>query len=131
MIVPESKSPDQFTLNSLDSPIDFEGLYELYGDDSSMFQFAFEELMQILPKYFAKLEAAIADSDMAKILYEAHRLKGSTATVSVKKIPDLCSAVEDAARVEDLGQINACTTEIRTQVSIVLKFLQNYSSGNN
>ncbi len=124
-----SNDSDETSTENLESPIDFKRLKRFYGEDIAFHRLMFKELTSSLPKYLSGLETAVIEEDMGQILYEAHRLRGSVATASIKNVPALCNDLEDAAHKEDMSQIQLLLAEIKEQLDYVLKFLEDYLKG--
>lgn len=113
-------------LNSLNSPIDFEGLKHLLGDDPPLHQMILQELPKSLPAYMEKLEQAIAAGNLTIVSEEAHRLKGSLVMASVKELPQLCHELETSADEQNLEQVQTLAATLKTQLATVYAFIQDY-----
>ncbi|OKH18304.1 ATP-binding protein [[Limnothrix rosea] IAM M-220] len=118
--------PQQQAATTQNSPIDFQRLKHFYGEDIAFHRVMFKQLMSSLPQYLSGLEVAVAEEDLGQILYESHRLRGSVTTASIKNIPVLCNAIDDAAHDEDMGRIKILLADLKEKLNNVLQFLEDY-----
>lgn len=112
-----------FPPNQLDEvPVNLERLNELSRGDGE-FQ---EELLQIFMEdaltYLEDLKLALSTGDYSTVARRAHQLKGASATVAIRWMPDL------AARLESQAENNQLlgAAELVTELEQILERVQNF-----
>ncbi len=109
-----------------DTPVDLTQLVHFYGNNPSFHREVFRQFLEFAASYIEALQGAIANQDAAKISYEAHRLKGAASSVSVRKIPDWCIAIELALANENYATIQTLSQQIETHFQAAHEFIQAY-----
>ncbi|WP_030006483.1 response regulator [Picosynechococcus sp. NKBG042902] len=109
-----------------DTPVDLTQLVHFYGNNPNFHREVFVQFLEFAPGYLQALQGAIANRDAKKISYEAHRLKGAASSVSVRKIPDWCIAIEFALATENYATIQTLSQQIETHFQAAHQFIQTY-----
>ncbi|MBZ0199822.1 MAG: response regulator, partial [Ignavibacteriaceae bacterium] len=100
-------------------------LTDLQTEDDMVF---FSELLDIyiddLPKSLSNIKDAIEKNDPKKLQFYAHRLKGSSVTLGIEKVSDLCHTIETAARAEVIDDaVKKDTEELLSEFEELIKEL--------
>ncbi|WP_081699613.1 response regulator [Picosynechococcus sp. NKBG15041c] len=109
-----------------DLPINLPRLTQLYGDNPRFYREMFKQFMTFAPGYIEALRGAIASKDPQQISYEAHRLKGATSSVSIRKIPEWCTAIEFAIPEQNYVTLERLMGNIHDYFEEVTQFINHY-----
>jgi len=102
--MPKSISPTMRDFNSttLDSQV-IESLRELGGDDDpGLVGELIELFLEDAPKHLQSMVSSLESGDLEVMTRAAHTLKSSSANIGGLHLGDVCAAMENAARQEDL-----------------------------
>ncbi|MBL8012401.1 MAG: Hpt domain-containing protein [Candidatus Omnitrophica bacterium] len=102
--------------------IDLKDFMERVQDDKELLL----ELLDIFQEDFVikrqALQTAVSASDIAKIKEVAHSLKGASGNISAKEMHANFLKIEQAVKVNDLGQLGPILQEVDTQFELIKKF---------
>jgi signal transduction histidine kinase/CheY-like chemotaxis protein/HPt (histidine-containing phosphotransfer) domain-containing protein len=91
--------------SSADAPVDRSVLDEISGGDVAAERHILREFRRFNDEDAAMLQRAVADSDIAQVTHEAHRIKGASRTVGAMGLASVCERLEHAGRANDWGEI--------------------------
>ena len=74
---------------------------EKNGFDDEIAGKLYNDYVNQIPKMVSLMEAALAESNLAELARIAHQLKGSSGMLRIKKMADICLALEMAGKKED------------------------------
>ena len=74
--------------------------------------------------YVAQLDGAVADTDWKTIVYNAHYLKGSAASLGLQRLENSARTLEELAREYDAESIADSLTGLRTEFDLALCALE-------
>jgi HPt (histidine-containing phosphotransfer) domain-containing protein len=74
------------------------------GDDAALLRFVASKLVASMPQRLADLRSALERGDLPAVQRLAHQTKGSALTVGAIALGERCSALDQAARRNDLDE---------------------------
>jgi HPt (histidine-containing phosphotransfer) domain-containing protein len=97
---PDSDSPvfGQAATSATSQVVDIEGLVNRCMGNIELAQRVLEKFRQRFPEDLAELEEALTLGDMEKLARTAHRIRGSSATMSAEGLAEAAASVEHAGR---------------------------------
>jgi HPt (histidine-containing phosphotransfer) domain-containing protein len=97
--------------------LDVEGLVNRCMGNIELAQRVLEKFRQRLPEELAELEEALRLGDVEKLARTAHRIRGSSATMSAEGLATAAAGVEDAGRQGRASDIPLCIERLRDEWS--------------
>ncbi|MHB1686067.1 MAG: response regulator [Ignavibacteriaceae bacterium] len=78
-----------------------------------------------LPKNIASIISAVENKDSKNLQFSAHKLKGSSVTLGIDFVSELCHLLETAAKEEKFdGSIKNMSNELEQKLEIIIKELE-------
>ena len=74
-----------------------------------------EKFQERLPSELAELEKLLACHDVEQIAYVAHRIKGTSATISAQGLRQAAAEIEDLGRAQQASEIPTALEHLRSQ----------------
>ncbi|MBK4730294.1 PAS domain S-box protein [Oxynema sp. CENA135] len=111
-------------------PVDRDRLDALSRGDREFQIELLQAFMDDASGYLAHLKAALAASDAIALARHAHQLKGSSATVAIRSMPEVASAIEQMAKQNQLAPVPNYMKELETIFERVRVFLRSLQTGN-
>jgi len=107
-----------------DSPIDFENLKEIYGQDSlkEIFTMFLDEANELV----ARVDNGVKKRDKAVVATAAHQLKGVAAAVSALKLNKTSAELEVAVEGDHWEQATLLITGLQSEHNLLKKFIEDY-----
>jgi CheY-like chemotaxis protein len=121
----QSSKLSTFSLEHLDEvPVNLERLHELARGDLEFQQELLEVFLEDALTYVEEIKVALAVEDFVTLARRAHQLKGSSATVAIRKMPELAAKLESQA--EDTQLLGAA--ELVNELEQILERVQAFLS---
>jgi HPt (histidine-containing phosphotransfer) domain-containing protein len=112
-------SADAATEQAVDSAasniLDVDGLINRCMGNIELAQRVLEKFQQRLPEELAELESALERGNTDEVARVAHRLRGSSASVSAEGIMQAAAEVEDVSREGRAKDIPVCLEHLRKE----------------
>jgi len=86
--------------------LDLEGLLHRCMGNVDLVRRVLEKFQTRLPEELAELEKALEGADMERLARIAHRVRGSSATVSAEGLAQAAAEVEDASRAGHVADVS-------------------------
>jgi HPt (histidine-containing phosphotransfer) domain-containing protein len=83
-----------------------------------------QEILKAVPTYFSDLQTAVKAKDWGEMVYHAHRLKGTTATAGIDRVPTWLAELEEAIPLKDFDLIQTRMTQIETMLAKAMQFVE-------
>jgi HPt (histidine-containing phosphotransfer) domain-containing protein len=114
---PASDSPasTQAAAYTASKVVDLDGLVNRCMGNIELAQRVLEKFRQRLPEELAELEEALKLGDMEKLARTAHRIRGSSATMSAEGLTSAAAGVEDAGRQGRATDVRRCIERLRDE----------------
>ena len=106
-------------------PASLNALRELSTDGDALAELI-DLFLESAPEMLARAEAAAADADAARLVREAHALRGSCANFGAHKLQELCTELETLARKGNLGSAPALLVALQAEFGRVSAALQRH-----
>jgi PAS domain S-box-containing protein len=110
--------------NNSSAPIDLERLQYFYGENEVFQREMLQEILKAVPTYFSDLQTAVKAKDWGEMVYHAHRLKGTTATAGIDRVPTWLAELEEAIPLKDFDLIQTRMTQIETMLAKAMQFVE-------
>jgi HPt (histidine-containing phosphotransfer) domain-containing protein len=110
-------------------PVDRDRLHALSRGDREFQIELLQAFMDDASGYLAHLKAALAASDAIALVRHAHQLKGSSATVAIRWMPEIAHAIEQMAKQNQLDAVPNYMEELETIFEGVRVFLRSLQTG--
>jgi HPt (histidine-containing phosphotransfer) domain-containing protein len=104
--------------------VNLERLHELARGDLEFQQELLEVFLEDALTYVEEIKVALAVEDFVTLARRAHQLKGSSATVAIRKMPELAAKLESQA--EDTQLLGAA--ELVNELEQILERVQAFLS---
>jgi HPt (histidine-containing phosphotransfer) domain-containing protein len=120
---PDSDSPvsGQVATSAASKVVDLDGLVNRCMGNIELAQRVLEKFRQRLPEELAELEEALRLGDMEKLARTAHRIRGSSATMSAEGLATAAAGVEDAGRQGRAIDVPLCIERLRDECRKVVE----------
>ena len=106
------------------TPVDIRVLERIVGADPSVVHMVLQEFLHTATATFERLHTA--DGDSTIMHQQAHRLKSSARSVGAQRLGELCQALEDAGRADDVQRLSPLLTELKIEWQAVEQFIHRY-----
>ena len=106
------------------TPVDIRVLERIVGADPSVVHTVLQEFLHTATATFERLHTA--DGDSTIMHQQAHRLKSSARSVGAQRLGELCQALEDAGRADDVQRLSPLLTELKIEWQAVEQFIHRY-----
>lgn len=106
-------------------PLDLEILNELSRGDIEFQRELLEVFLEDTVTHLEEMKSALAREDFVTLVCRAHQLKGASATVAIRKMPEIAANIERQAQENQLFGIDALLIELEQIMEIVQSFLAN------
>lgn len=119
-----NNDPFSDLLGAPTSPVDLNALSDASGGDRELEIEIFQAALQNISEHLANLRTLLAAGDSAALAESAHQLKGVTATVGFRKMPDLAKQLQLKAEAQELGEAEALIGQLEAsfaEVQVLLK----------
>lgn len=113
-------------MNLTQISVDVPRLLELTGGDRTLGQDFLECFLEYAPTYLDKLKEAKCDRDFAKLVYQAHQLKGAAAMVAARSVFALAQQIEADAETSQSQNLTALIAQLEDQLIEVQRFLETW-----
>jgi PAS domain S-box-containing protein len=108
-------------------PVDLERLEEVTRGDTE-FQFdLLQTFMEDAPTYLAQIKLALQNNDCDALGRHAHQLKGGSAMVAIRTMPELAQQLETQAQENRLDKTAELVDQLETILLQVKTFIDNWS----
>ena len=111
----------------LEVPVDLDQLNELARGDVEFQIDLLQTFMEDAPTYLAELKEAIAAEDWVGLASKAHQLKGASAVVAIKIMPDVAAQLETCAKEGCLEGAIELAAELELALERVRAFVNELS----
>jgi HPt (histidine-containing phosphotransfer) domain-containing protein len=95
--------------------LDLDGLLHRCMGDIDLVQRVLEKFQQRVPEELAEIEKALQAGNAEQLARTAHRLKGSSATVSAEGLVSAAAEIEDAGRQGRMADAADCLTRLHNE----------------
>jgi HPt (histidine-containing phosphotransfer) domain-containing protein len=118
--------PSPFTLSSLDQvPVNLERLDEVARGDVEFQRELLQVFMEDALNYLEEIKSALLKGDHPTLARLAHQLKGSSATVAIRRMPELAVLLENQAQNNQLAGAAGLITELEQILERLQAFITN------
>ncbi|NEO97523.1 MAG: response regulator [Symploca sp. SIO2E9] len=104
--------------------VNWSQLKSITGDNSSVALKLLQKFITEADNHLAQLKLALANHNFVNIAWKSHQLKGASASVAVKKMPEVAAKLYDLARSHNLEEAGDLLAELE-QILESLKWLIN------
>jgi len=116
--IPEATSPPE--------PVDLERLQEVTRGDTEFQLDLLQTFIEDAPTYLAKIKLALQDNDCVALARHAHQLKGGSAMVAIRTMPELAQQLETQAQENRLEKTAELVDQLETILLQVKTFTDNW-----
>jgi HPt (histidine-containing phosphotransfer) domain-containing protein len=106
-------------------PVNLERLAELTRGDAEFQRELLQVFMEDAVTYLEEVKMALSAGDRVTLARRAHQLKGSSATVAIRKMPELAARLENQAQENQLLDAAGLVTELEQILERVQAFIAN------
>jgi HPt (histidine-containing phosphotransfer) domain-containing protein len=106
------------------TPVDIRVLERIVGADPSVVHMVLQEFLHTATATFERLHTA--DGGSTIMHQQAHRLKSSARSVGAQRLGELCQALEDVGRADDVQRLSPLLTELKIEWQAVEQFIHRY-----
>jgi PAS domain S-box-containing protein len=117
--IPEATSPPE--------PVDLERLQEITRGDTEFQLDLLQTFMEDAQTYIAQIKLAIQEEDCVALARHAHQLKGGSAMVAIRTMPELAQQLETQAQENRLEKTAEFVDQLETILLQVKTFTDNWS----
>ena len=118
-VTPEVTSPTE--------PVDLERLEEITRGDTEFQLDLLQTFMEDAPTYLAQIKLALENKDCVALARHAHQLKGGSAMVAIRNMPELAQQLETQAQENCLENTAELVEQLETILLLVKTFTDNWS----
>jgi HPt (histidine-containing phosphotransfer) domain-containing protein len=118
-------NPQQSTLNLEEIPLDLERLKAISRGKVTFQQQLVQAFIKNAQPGLEQIRLAIPVNNFEIIMQQAHRLKGASANVGVRLIPEVAAQLERQAREENLAGATEKLEVLESQLERVKAFVEN------
>jgi HPt (histidine-containing phosphotransfer) domain-containing protein len=113
----DSDSPlsEQAATSAASQVMDLDGLVNRCMGNIELAQRVLDKFRQRLPEDLAELDEALRLGDLEKLARTAHRIRGSSATMSAEGLTSAAAGVEDAGRQGRATDVPLCIERLRDE----------------
>ncbi|NET08015.1 MAG: response regulator [Symploca sp. SIO2B6] len=97
-----SHSQEKISIFSSPEMVDWSQLQSITGSDSSVALKLLQSFIREADSHLAQLKLALANHNFVTIAWQAHQIKGASASVAVKKMPEVAAQLYELARSHNL-----------------------------
>jgi PAS domain S-box-containing protein len=119
-------SPSNACAEHLDEvPLDLQQLDELSRGDVAFQRELLEVFLEDTYLHLKEIKTALAGGDWVTLARYAHQIKGSSATVAIRKMPEVAARLERQAKDKQLLQASELVTQLEEILECVQAFVAN------
>ncbi len=107
-----------------DPPVNFDLLRKRWGNDAAFTEKLIKKFCDQAPQQIRQLEKALAANDLEAVVRVAHTLKGSAGYVAAERLRGIAAELEQLARAEGLGEVQAKTEVLRAELCRCVDYAQ-------
>lgn len=115
-LVPQIDEQIITTLQDLDEP----------GEDLPFFEGLIRLYFQEAPMALSKLDKAIEQRDKSAILHFSHKLKGLSRNLGLRRLSEICAAIEHGGETHDRDEQRGLFEKSRAELDQVIVALSRY-----
>ena len=121
-------SPTPAATCAAEPPVDFERLEEITRGDTEFQLDLLQTFMEDAPTYLSQIQLALQANDSAALARHAHQLKGGSAMVAIRTMPDLAGQLETQAQENRIDKAAELIYELEKVLAQVKTFVDNWST---
>lgn len=111
------------TVEVSSKPVDVRVLAALVGDDPVVIRDFLQDFRVSTAKASTELQSAFASGDIGQAGAVAHRLKSSSRSVGALALGELCAALEEAVRVDEINIVLSLQPRLEAEIACVEAYL--------
>ncbi|MFB8790127.1 MAG: PAS domain S-box protein [Potamolinea sp.] len=108
---------------SEDLPVNLEILNELSRGDTEFQRELLEVFLEDALTHIEEMKIAIATGDFVTLIRRAHQLKGASATVAIRKMPEIAASIEQMAQENQLFGADTLLIELEQILELIQSFI--------